>query len=136
LRLTDAGLTLTETAAVGMRVTVAVADFVVSAVDFAVTVTVCCVVQVLGAVYMPAAEIVPVEGLTDQVTAVLLVLLTVAVNCWLWLVLRLTDAGLRPTETVAAGATVTVALADFVESAEEVAVIVTTCCEVAPLGAV
>jgi hypothetical protein len=91
LRLTDAGLTPTETAVVGTRVTVAFADMVL-AFEVAVTVTVCCVVQVLGAVYMPAAEIDPIEGLTDQVTAVLLELLaaaillelpTVAVNCWL-----------------------------------------------------
>ena len=119
----------------GISVTTAEADLLASAWLVAVTVTVCCAVQVLGAEYMPAAEIVPIEGLIDQVTAVLVVLLTVAVNCWLWLALRFTEAGLTLTET-AAGATVTVALADFVESAAEVAVTVTTSCAVAPLGAV
>jgi hypothetical protein len=83
LRLTDAGLTPTETAAAGMRVTAAFADMAALALEVAVTVTACCAVTLLGAEYLPLAEIVPTEGLTDQVTAVLLVLVHVAVNCWL-----------------------------------------------------
>jgi hypothetical protein len=49
LRVTDAGLTAIDITAVGTRVTIALADLVVSALDFAVTVTVCCVVMLLGA---------------------------------------------------------------------------------------
>jgi hypothetical protein len=60
---------------------VAVADFVVSATLVAVTVRVCCELRVEGAVYRPALLIAPRDALKLQVTAVLLVLLTVAVNC-------------------------------------------------------
>ncbi len=48
----------------------------------AVTVTICTLVSDEGAVKRPALVIVPVPaGLTDQVTAVLLVFATLAVNC-------------------------------------------------------
>jgi hypothetical protein len=60
----------------GNNVTVAEADFVVSAVLVAVMVTDCCVVIVAGAVYNPVLLIVPApDGLTVHVTAWL------AVNC-------------------------------------------------------
>jgi hypothetical protein len=70
-------------------VTVAVADpdFVVSACDTAVTVTVAGLGTTEGAVYSPAVEIVPTvefppaTPFTCQVTAVLEVPVTVAVNC-------------------------------------------------------
>ena len=62
--------------------TVALADFVGSATLVAVTVF---VPGCEGAVYMPAALIVPgaefAPAATDQVTAVFLVFLTVAANC-------------------------------------------------------
>ena len=60
---------------------VALADLVGSATLWAIAVTVCDVRMLDGAVYRPAEEIVPTEGLSDQVTAVLLVPKTVAVNC-------------------------------------------------------
>ena len=52
-----------------------------SATLWAVTVTVCDVGRVEGAVYRPAEESVPTDGVIDQVTAVLLVPKTVGVNC-------------------------------------------------------
>ena len=61
--------------------TLALVDLVGSATLWAVTVTVCDVGILKGAVYRPAEEIVPTDGLMDQVTAVLLVPKTVAVNC-------------------------------------------------------
>jgi hypothetical protein len=68
--------------AFGIKVTFDEADTAVFAWLVAVTVTVCCVEMVAGAVYKPDELIVPVPaGLIVQVTAVLLVLVTVAVNC-------------------------------------------------------
>ena len=66
-------------------------------------------------------EIVP--ALADQVTAVLVVPVTVAVNCWVAPVCNDADVGLMLTATGGGGAvTVTVADADFVVSAALVAV--------------
>src|SRR5438045_7226119 len=68
-------------------VTCAEADFVGSACDTAVTATVAGFGTTAGAVYRPELDIVPtvalppVTPLTCQVTAVLLVFCTVAVNC-------------------------------------------------------
>jgi hypothetical protein len=63
-------------------VTVAEADLVASAWLVAVTVTDCGLVIVDGAVYKPEELIVPVlVGFIDQLTAVLLVLVTLAANC-------------------------------------------------------
>jgi hypothetical protein len=71
---------------------------------------------------------VPTAGLSDQVTAGLLVPLTVAVNCWLPPPLKLAVAGLTFTETTCAGGfKVTVALADLEVSACEVAFTITLC---------
>jgi len=95
--------------------TVALADLVLSAWLVAVTV---CVPGVAGAVYRPLLEIVPVEELpplrpsTDQVTPLLLLLVTVAVNCCVPPIARLADVGLMPTDT--GPATVTLALAVLV----------------------
>jgi hypothetical protein len=61
-------------------VTVAEADFVVSACEVAVTVAVVWLATDAGAVYKPEADSVPAP-VSDQVTAVLVVPLTVAVNC-------------------------------------------------------
>jgi hypothetical protein len=60
---------------------VALADLVGSATLWAFVVTVCAVRMLGGAVYRPAAEMVPTDGLIDQVTAVLLAPKTVAANC-------------------------------------------------------
>ena len=58
------------------------ADFVGSATLVAFTVTVCELVIEAGAVYRPAAVMLPTTGLIDQVTAVLLVLVTMAEKLW------------------------------------------------------
>jgi hypothetical protein len=60
---------------------VALADLVGPATLWAVTVTFWAARMLDGAVYRPAEEIVPTDGLIDQVTAVLLVPKTAAVNC-------------------------------------------------------
>ena len=57
------------------------AVLVESAVLVAVTVTELEAEIVAGAVYKPLVEIVPTAGFSDQVTAVLVVPKTVAVNC-------------------------------------------------------
>jgi hypothetical protein len=70
-----------ETVTGGVIVTLALAFLVVSATLVAVTVTVCGLPSAAGAVYNPPLEIVPSAGLTDHVTAVFVVPVTVAVNC-------------------------------------------------------
>jgi len=80
-----------------------------SASDFAVTVTVKADETTDGAVYMPAAEIVPtvelppVTPLTCHVTAVLDVLVTVALNAWAPPAFNDTLAGVTVTATGVAG---------------------------------
>jgi hypothetical protein len=64
-----------------VKETVAVAVLVESAALVAVTVTFWGLLTEAGAVYSPAAEIVPAAGLTDQETPVLVEPVTVAVNC-------------------------------------------------------
>ena len=59
----------------------AVADLVGSAMLVAFTVTVCELVIEAGAVYRPAAVMLPTTGLSDQVTALLTAPATVAENC-------------------------------------------------------
>src|ERR1019366_6242625 len=66
----------------GVSVTVAVADLVGSATLVAFTVTVWELVIEAGAVYRPAAVMLPTSGLSDQVTPVLPVLVTVAEKLW------------------------------------------------------
>jgi hypothetical protein len=73
------GLTVTCTG--GTTVALAIACLLVSAALVAVTVTVCGLLSVAGAVYRPPLEIVPTAGLTDHVTAVFVVPVTAAVNC-------------------------------------------------------
>jgi uncharacterized membrane protein len=128
LRLEVPGVTVTETGvAGGISVTVADEDLVESAAEVAVTLTVVWLEIEEGAVNIPVDEIPPIDGLSDQVTAVLLEPETVAVNCWAWLPLRLEVPGVTVTETgVAGGISVTVTVADLVESAAEVAVTLTT----------
>ena len=96
-----------------LTVTVADADAEVLALLVAVTVY---VPAVAGAVYRPLADIVP--PVADQVTAVLLLPVTVAVNCCVPPVGRDAEPGAMDTATAL---TVTVADADLVESATLVA---------------
>ncbi len=65
-----------------------------------------------------------VPPVADQVTAVLLLPVTVAVNCWVPLVNIEADTGEIVTATTGAALTVTVADADLVVSAALVAVTV------------
>ena len=88
--------------------------------------------------YIPLAEMVPMAGLSDHFTPEFVAPFTVAVNdCWRP-ALRVTEDGLMLTDTVDAGGgvRVTVALADFVVSAAEVAVMVTVCWAAIVAGAV
>jgi hypothetical protein len=66
---------------------------------------------------------VPTEGLSVHVTEVFVEPVTLAVNCWVFELDNVTDAGLTPTPT--GGTRLIIALADLVESAALVAVIVT-----------
>ncbi len=100
-----------------MTVTADEADLVLSAALVAVTVY---GPAVLGAVYRPLEEMVP--PLVDQLTAVFVVPLTVAVNCCVAPLSRDAVAGEMEIETGAF--TVTAAEADLVVSAVLVAVIV------------
>jgi hypothetical protein len=59
-----------------------VANFVESATLVAFTATVWELVIEAGEVYTPAAVMLPTSGLSDQVTAVLPVLVTVAAKVW------------------------------------------------------
>ncbi len=83
---------------------------------------------------MPLVEMAPTAGLSDQATAVLIVPLTVAVNCWLCDAFTVALVG--STATVTGGIRLTVALADFVGSVVLVAVSVTVWVEVIVAGAV
>jgi ribosomal protein S9 len=113
----------------GMMVTIALADLDVSATDVAVTVTCGGFGTTPGAVYRPFVLTVPQVAplhpapLTLQVTAVFLVPVTVAVNCCCSPAKTLAVVGEIVTTT--GGMMVTIALADFVVSATEVAVTVT-----------
>ncbi len=101
-----------------MTLTLAEADLVVSAALIAVTVY---VPAVVGAVYSPVLETVP--PFADQVTAVLVVPVTVARNCCVPPVANEADVGDNETATTGV-LTVTVAEADLVESALLVALTV------------
>ena len=104
-----------------------------SATLWAVTVAVCDVRILDGAVYRPAEEIVPTEGLIDQVTAVLPVPKTVGVNCCVPEGAKLIVDGLR--DTVTAWRSVMTTAAVFDGSAMLVVVIVTVWVVGAVLGA-
>jgi hypothetical protein len=93
-----AGLTLTVTE--DSSIIVADEDAVASARLVAVTVTVCDVLTVAGAAYKPDELIEPIPaGLIDHVTALLAVLVTVAVSCAVWPPLSVMVAGLAFTAT-------------------------------------
>jgi hypothetical protein len=127
-----AGETTTET---GLSVTVAVADFVVSATDVACTLAVETLATLAGAVYKPLDESVP-SPVSDQVTAVLAVPVTVAVNCCVPPPPSEAEVGEIDTEIAAGGFSVTVAEADLVVSFVEVAVTVAVDVAVIVAGAV
>ena len=76
----------------------------------------------------------PTAGLSNHVTAVLELFDTAAVNAWVCDGVRMTLPGVNATLT--GGASVMVALADFVESAALVAVTVTVCTLAMEAGAV
>jgi len=114
-RETAAGATVTAT---GPSVTAADADLLGSATLVAFTRTVCGL-KLDGAVYRPVAETEPTAGVTDQVTAVFDVFITVAVNCCVCSAPSETAAGATVTPTVATS--VTAAVADLVISATLVA---------------
>src|SRR4051794_15096808 len=93
--------------------TLAFADFVLSAWLVAATVTVAGLGAAFGAVYKPLAEIVPrvllppATPLTDQFTAVLLDPVTLAVKLWVPFVKTVADEGETLTETEGGVPTVT-----------------------------
>lgn len=122
------------------------ADWVVSATLVAVTWITCVALIVDGAVYNPLLTV-PTLGLSDQVTPVLELPFTVAVNCRDWPAFSDGDLGFKVMLTfVAGGGVVTagvmagprrmVALADLVGSARLVARIVTSESALTLLGAV
>jgi hypothetical protein len=95
-RVAESGAIVTATTGGGLEVTVTVAEavLVLSAALVAVTVK---VPGVLGAVYKPLAEMLP--PLVDQLTAALLVPLTLAANCRVLLVCREAVVGEMAAET-------------------------------------
>jgi hypothetical protein len=113
----EAEVGFTETTTGAVTVTVADADFEVSATLTAVTVY---VPGVAGAVNTPLLETDP--PVVDQFTDVLLVPVTLAVNCWVAPAMTVAEAGLMVTAT--GTDTVTDAEADLLGSATLVAVTV------------
>ena len=113
----------TETATGSTTVTVVEADLLVSATEVAVTVTVGGIGTEAGAVYRPALVMLPQPELHPDklhVTAVLVVPVTVAVNCCLVPVMTFGLVG--EIEIATGGNTVTVADADTRGFATDVAV--------------
>ena len=121
---------------VTVMVMVANADLVASATEVAVRVTVAGFGTLAGAVYVTGLAVVLLrvphvgEQATPpcvrlQVTFVLGVFCTVAVNCCAPFTGTLADVGDTETLTGGGGVTVTMAVPDLVESATEVAVTVT-----------
>jgi hypothetical protein len=122
-RLTEDGLIFRDTDTGGTRVTMALANLPELATLVAVIVTVWVALMLAGAVYSPPALSVPTLGFMLHATPVLLVPVTDAANCWACEPDRLTDAGLIVTDT--GGRRVIIALANLVELAALVALIVT-----------
>src|ERR1035441_7483164 len=89
---------------------VAVADLVGSAALVAVIVTLVDTLTDPGAVYRPAPLMFPNAGLMDQVTAVLALFVTVAVNCCVWPSVRDTEVGEILTATAAGACSVILAV--------------------------
>ena len=127
-----------EIPTVGESVIAALAVLVESAKLVAVSITVCWLVIVAGAVYKPFVTV-PAAGASDQVTPVLAVPLIEVLNCWDCP--ALSEAAVGDIAMVTGGCTCIgtsdmVALADAVESARLVTVIVTFCATVRGFGAV
>lgn len=135
-----AGLTVTVIAGAGFTVIVAVADFVGSALEVAFTVTCCELETEDGAVYIPAVDIVPTDGLIDQVTAVLVVPVILADRATLPPTPMVAVVGETAIVTalggVDGGDKVTAEDATLEPSATDVAVIVTVCAAEIDAGAV
>jgi hypothetical protein len=106
----------------GIREMVALAVLVESVALVAVTVTVCAAIIEGGAVYSPAAEILPTAGLSDQATAALWLFNTVAVKACVCEGRSVTEPGVS--DTLTGGTNEMAALAVVVESARLVAVTV------------
>lgn len=117
----------------GVRLMTAVADLVGSATLVAVTVTCWEPPTTAGAVYNPVPEIAPTPGRIAQLTAVLPVPVTAAVNCCVWPPPNTAVAGDMVTPTAASE---TLALADFDGSSTLVAVTVICCGLATTAGAV
>jgi hypothetical protein len=116
---------VTEMLTVGTSVTVAVPVLVGSAILLAVTVTNCWLETGEGAMYNPAVLMVPkLDDVIDQLTPVLFVPVTKALNCWLWPAVRVRFAGVTETLTVTR---FTVALARALGFATLVAITFTSC---------
>jgi hypothetical protein len=96
---------LTPTATGGTRLIIALADLVESAALVAVMVTLWAVLMLAGAVYRPLPDNVPTAGLKLQVAAVLVLPVTLAVNCFVCDAVKLAVSGVIPTLTAAAGVT-------------------------------
>src|SRR5438876_496878 len=109
--------------ATAVIVTCAAAVGIASAWDTAVTVTVAGFGTTPGSVYRPELEIAPTVALppvtpfTCQVTAVLLVFCTTALNCCVPPAATVAEVGEMVTLTVVVAVIVTCAAADFVASA-------------------
>jgi len=114
---------------------VAVAVTVGKTVLAAVTVTVVVALMIAGAVYNPLLEMLPTCGLMDQGTVVTGRFKTVAVNCWVWLLVSDAVLGLMAMDGVL-GASWIATEADCVGSATLVAVMVTVSAAVMLAGAV
>jgi hypothetical protein len=93
----------------GFSVTVAWADFVVSATEVAITITLCVDVIVAGAWYNPEVETVPNGALNDQVTPVFVVPPTVGVKDCVCDGVNEIDVGFKLTDTTGVAVSVTVA---------------------------
>ncbi len=103
----------------------------------AVTVTFWLAVMDEGAVYRPVESMLPTPaGLRDQVTAALVVLVTVAANCWVWPAVKVAELGETDTAIVSGAVRVIFAVPVTLESAVLVAVTVTVVDEVMDAGAV
>jgi hypothetical protein len=96
------------TATGGTRLIIALADLVESAALVAVIVTVWAVLMLAGAVYRPLPDSVPTAGLKLQETAVFVLPVTLAVNCFVCEAVKLAVSGVIPTLTAATGVTETV----------------------------
>lgn len=129
LLVVDEPLPLVAVAVAAITVAWAVPILVESTTDTAVIVTVAGAGTIAGAVYAPDAEIIPTDELppatplTLQFTAVLASPVTAAAN--ICVIPAVTFAVPGVTDTATKAATVTVAEADLVESAADVALMVT-----------